>query len=448
MSETTYRFAPHPTGGFLLGLRIPQLLGFVITGALALGALRLGGLAGVALTLGLALASFPNHTSEERNPVSYGLADDTVQAFSPFDKNLAAGPMHVKKARLVIPYDVLFKHVRERETTAQHERERLNKEPEETKYELLTHWVAAVQKEHISEILITVGRDESCPHGNKECELPGLEEYRAGFKDIMQWANARGIKTFGAWNEPDLPSDPTWGHAKLAAQYWQVAQYVITHNHCGDCTRAMSPTGPPMVGARCNAWQGVSWLTRKQCFTSVRKEEAGLKVSNLLKRLGVLTDAAASTCSGRRIPGANAWVRAAASRFEHPVLAGPFAAFDYGRVGPEDHPFSEDVIRVVDLDNGRRVHDVPTGPSPKPEWGIGVGPATAIVLKSDGSVAWIAEKADRLPTAPPEYEVRAVGRNGERLLASGTSVNPTSLALAGNTLYWTEAGRRMSAPLN
>ncbi len=133
---------------------------------------------------------------------------------------------------------------------------------------------------------------------------------------------------------------------------------------------------------------------------------------------------------------------------EHPVLAGPFAAFDYGRVGPEDHPFSEDVIRVVDLDNGRRVHDVPTGPSPKPEWGIGVGPATAIVLKSDGSVAWIAEKADRLPTAPPEYEVRAVGRNGERLLASGTSVSPTSLALAGNTLYWTEAGRRMSAPLN
>ncbi len=188
------------------------------------------------ITAQLALASFPNHTSEERDPVSYGLADDTVQAFSPFDKNLAAGAMHVKKARLVIPYDVLFKHVRERETTAQHERERLNKEPEETKYELLTHWVAAVQKEHISEILITVGRDESCPHGNKECELPGLEEYRAGFKDIMQWANARGIKTFGAWNEPDLPSDPTWGHSKLAAQYWQVAQYVITHNRCGDCT--------------------------------------------------------------------------------------------------------------------------------------------------------------------------------------------------------------------
>ncbi len=77
MSDTTYRFAPHPTGGFLLGLRIPQLLGFVITGALALGALRLGGLGGVALTLGLlALAAgvllipIRGHTVEQWAPVT------------------------------------------------------------------------------------------------------------------------------------------------------------------------------------------------------------------------------------------------------------------------------------------------------------------------------------------------------------------------------------------
>ena len=56
VSETTYRFAPHPAGGFLLGLRIPQLLGFILAGALALGALRLGGLGGLALALRLARA--------------------------------------------------------------------------------------------------------------------------------------------------------------------------------------------------------------------------------------------------------------------------------------------------------------------------------------------------------------------------------------------------------
>ena len=53
MRETTYRFAPHPAGGFLLGLRLPQLAGLVLTGALALGALHLGGLGGLALALGL-----------------------------------------------------------------------------------------------------------------------------------------------------------------------------------------------------------------------------------------------------------------------------------------------------------------------------------------------------------------------------------------------------------
>src|SRR5271166_852489 len=53
MGETSYRFAPHPSSGFLLGLRIPQLLGFIVAGALALAALRFGGLGGLALALGL-----------------------------------------------------------------------------------------------------------------------------------------------------------------------------------------------------------------------------------------------------------------------------------------------------------------------------------------------------------------------------------------------------------
>jgi hypothetical protein len=55
MAERSYRFAPHPSSGFLLGLRIPQLLGFTVLGAAALAALRTGGLAGLALVLGLVL---------------------------------------------------------------------------------------------------------------------------------------------------------------------------------------------------------------------------------------------------------------------------------------------------------------------------------------------------------------------------------------------------------
>ena len=56
MGESSYRFAPHPSGGFLLGLRVPQLAGLILAGALALAALRVGGLGGLALALGLLAA--------------------------------------------------------------------------------------------------------------------------------------------------------------------------------------------------------------------------------------------------------------------------------------------------------------------------------------------------------------------------------------------------------
>lgn len=61
----------------MLGLRIPQLAGFILTGALALGALRLGGLGGLALALlllaiaaGVLLVPVRGHTLEQWAPLS------------------------------------------------------------------------------------------------------------------------------------------------------------------------------------------------------------------------------------------------------------------------------------------------------------------------------------------------------------------------------------------
>lgn len=77
MGESSYRFAPHPSGGFLLGLRIPQLVGFVLVGAVALAALHLGGLAGLAVALallvlaaGLLLVPVRGRTVEQWTPVA------------------------------------------------------------------------------------------------------------------------------------------------------------------------------------------------------------------------------------------------------------------------------------------------------------------------------------------------------------------------------------------
>ncbi len=49
MQETRYRFAPQPSSGVVLGLRIPQLVGLVVAAALALAGLRAGGLGGFLL---------------------------------------------------------------------------------------------------------------------------------------------------------------------------------------------------------------------------------------------------------------------------------------------------------------------------------------------------------------------------------------------------------------
>ncbi len=54
MTETTYRFAPHPGGGIVLGLRAGQLVGIALGGFGALRGLRLGGIGGLALAVAVA----------------------------------------------------------------------------------------------------------------------------------------------------------------------------------------------------------------------------------------------------------------------------------------------------------------------------------------------------------------------------------------------------------
>ena len=112
-----------------------------------------------------------------------------------------------------------------------------------------------------------------------------------------------------------------------------------------------------------------------------------------------------------------------------------------GQLGIE--PTSRQLMIVRNLRTGRIVHRVPTGTStiPTPR-SIGIGPAVAIVVKSDGSVAWIVE------SGTSEYQVHAVDKSGSRVLASGTNIDPHSLALAGSTLYWTQGGKPESAPLD
>jgi hypothetical protein len=147
----------------------------------------------------------------------------------------------------------------------------------------------------------------------------------------------------------------------------------------------------------------------------------------------------------------------------HVTLTGTLIAYELSRT-------SEWYVVVLDLRTGRVLRKVPTGAPLQPEPGyVGVGSLEALVLASDGSVAWIARDSERSaigpPTTPegtrPTYlDVYASDRSGTRLLAAGTNIDPSSLALStgtgpdhypnlpGKTVYWTQGGQTASAALN
>jgi hypothetical protein len=99
-------------------------------------------------------------------------------------------------------------------------------------------------------------------------------------------------------------------------------------------------------------------------------------------------------------------------------------------------------VLVRNLRTGRVVHRIPTGPSEGTT--VGRGPTDAVVVKPDGSVAWIAGATG----ISADLSVRALDRNGERLLAEGEGIDQASLRLEGSTASWMQNGARTSARLD
>lgn len=134
------------------------------------------------------------------------------------------------------------------------------------------------------------------------------------------------------------------------------------------------------------------------------------------------------------------------------TLAGPVVAYEES-AGSETSAVEGGsmfaVVVVRDLRTGRVLHRVPTGtPSVPDPSHVGVGAVVALVVKSDGAVAWIVENLKRSTETLSFYEVHELEKAGGGVLASGTDIGPRSLALAGSTLYWTQSGKPFSAMLN
>lgn len=102
-------------------------------------------------------------------------------------------------------------------------------------------------------------------------------------------------------------------------------------------------------------------------------------------------------------------------------------------------------MKVRDLVNGRVLRRLRIGPGPGVRTELGY--AETVVVKANGSVAWIEDDTgSELRTT--EYTVEAIDSSGRRVLAAGTDIAPHSLARAGDTLYWTQGGKPMSASLH
>jgi hypothetical protein len=128
------------------------------------------------------------------------------------------------------------------------------------------------------------------------------------------------------------------------------------------------------------------------------------------------------------------------------TLAGPVVAYEVASavgLATGDDRFTWQVV-VRDLRSGRVLHRVPTGTAPANPFVVGVGPAVSIVVKIDGAVAWVA----KAPPSEGTYQLHVLDKTGTRLLASGTDIAPSSLAIAGSRLYWMDGANPDSAPLN
>ena len=127
------------------------------------------------------------------------------------------------------------------------------------------------------------------------------------------------------------------------------------------------------------------------------------------------------------------------------TLTGPMLAYESF---DEAIPGARWEVQVRDLSNGRLLRAVPTGPPLAPnEPSNGVGPLVTLLVKRDGSAAWIAKDYARTGAGSAYYDVEAVDHSGSRLLASGTNIKPHSLKLVGSALQWEQGGKLMSTTL-
>ncbi len=168
--------------------------------------------------------------------LDYGLSDQRAAAFGPaFDRRLLEGPLRVRVARLVLPYEAVLESTEKREA-----KEKAEKRLELTQGEALTGWLEKVQEVNAGgerlQPYITLW-SKGCLDGTI-CKAPPLKSYREAVRILIgrylkPAPGLPAVKLWGAWNEPDGGKAPL--RVAQAGRLWQVANLVAAELHCA-CT--------------------------------------------------------------------------------------------------------------------------------------------------------------------------------------------------------------------
>jgi hypothetical protein len=122
-----------------------------------------------------------------------------------------------------------------------------------------------------------------------------------------------------------------------------------------------------------------------------------------------------------------------------PSLGGGYVA--YGEESADNEGGLSSYVIVQGIRTGRVFREVPAAYPEVPISAEEGGPTYGVVVKPDGSVAWIVQN----PADHFVFEVHVVDHRGARVVAIG--VTPNSLRLHGSTISWVLADKRVSTTL-
>jgi hypothetical protein len=140
-----------------------------------------------------------------RSPVRIGLSDQNAAMFD----QPAFQRLHLRRVRYFIRWNAMDDRAQRLQARA---------------------YVKRARKDHVS-VLLHLSTDDFT---SKKAHLPSVREYRRQVRRLVRYFRALGVRDFGAWNEANHASQPTYRSPTRAADFFR-EMYRAVKGHCRTC---------------------------------------------------------------------------------------------------------------------------------------------------------------------------------------------------------------------